>query len=177
MLAGVLAQRASAMPRVAADARLARRLFATALPIAVAARIALILLPGRWDPHHWTFARSIALNEVYYAASWSLAAVYVAAFALLCRRPAWPERLYWLRAVGRMAFTNYLIQALIVVPICLLLGLLDAITPTRGLLLALGVAAIQIPFSVWWLARFEYGPVEWLWRRATYGARFARLRV
>jgi uncharacterized protein len=76
-----------------------------------------------------------------------------------------------------MAFTNYLIQALIVVPICLSFGLFDAITPTRGLLLALGVAAIEIPFSVWWLTRFEYGPVEWLWRRATYGARFARLRV
>ena len=177
MLAGVLAQRAGVLTRVAADARLARRLFAIALPIAVAGRIGLLLLPGRWDPQHWTLARSIVLNEVYYVASWSLAAVYVAAFALLCQRPAWPERLYWLRAVGRMAFTNYLIQAFIVVPICLLFGLFDAITPTRGLLLALGVTAIEIPFSVWWLARFEYGPVEWLWRRATYGARFARLRV
>jgi uncharacterized protein len=177
MLAGVLAQRAGLMARVAADARLARRLFAIALPIAVVGRIALLLLPGRWDPQHWTRVRSIVLNEAYYVASWSLAAVYVAAFALLCQRPAWPERLYWLRAVGRMAFTNYLIQALIVVPVCLFFGLFDAITPTRGLLLALGVTAIEIPFSVWWLARFEYGPVEWLWRQATYGARFARLRV
>jgi len=117
------------------------------------------------------------LNEVYHMGIWSLAAVYVAAFALLCQRPDWPARLHWLRAVGRMAFTNYLIQALIVVPICLSFGLFDAITPTRGLLLALGVAAIQIPFSVWWLTRFEYGPVEWLWRRATYGARVTRLRV
>ena len=177
MLAGVLAQRAGVMARVAVDPRLARRLFAIALPIAVAARIALLLLPGRWDPHHWTLARGIVLNEMYYAATWSLAAVYVAAFALLCQRPAWPARLIGCRAVGRMAFTNYLIQAVIVVPICLLFGLFDAITPTRGLLLALAVAAIQIPFSVWWLNRFEYGPVEWLWRRATYGARFARVRV
>jgi uncharacterized protein len=43
--------------------------------------------------------------------------------------------------------------------------------------LAVGVSAIEIPFSVWWLTRFEYGPVEWLWRRATYGARLARLPV
>jgi uncharacterized protein len=54
--------------------------------------------------------------------------------------------------------------------VCLALGLFDAVTPTRGVLLAVGVAAIQIPFSVWWLGRFRYGPVEWLWRRATYGA-------
>ena len=177
MLAGVLAQRAGVIARVAADPRLGQRLFAIALPIAVAGRMALVLLPGRWDPQHWTLARGIVLNEVYYVATWSLAADYVAAFALLCQRPAWPARLYWLRAVGRMAFTNYLIQALIVVPICLLFGLFDTITPTRGLLLALAVTAIEIPFSVWWLTRFEYGPVEWLWRRATYGARFARLRV
>ena len=69
-----------------------------------------------------------------------------------------------------MAFTNYLVQALLVVPLCITLGLFDAVTPTRGALLALGVAAIEIPASVWWLRRFSYGPVEWLWRRVTYGA-------
>ena len=57
------------------------------LPIAVAARIALILLPGRRDPHHWTLARRIVLNELYYAASWSLAAVYVAASRCFANGP------------------------------------------------------------------------------------------
>ncbi|RZO78159.1 MAG: DUF418 domain-containing protein, partial [OM182 bacterium] len=27
----------------------------------------------------------------------------------------------------------------------------------------------QITFSLWWLARFRFGPVEWLWRYLTYG--------
>ena len=26
----------------------------------------------------------------------------------------------------------------------------------------------QIAFSHWWLARFRYGPMEWLWRGFTY---------
>jgi uncharacterized protein len=111
---------------------------------------------------------------MYYIAAWSLAAVYVALFALICQRPGWPERLRWLRAVGRMAFTNYLLQGLLVVAVCLVFGLFDAVSPTRGLQLAIGVMAIQIPFSVWWLDRFEYGPVEWLWRRVTYGSAFAK---
>ena len=28
--------------------------------------------------------------------------------------------------------------------------------------------ALQIAFSHWWLARFRYGPMEWLWRGFTY---------
>jgi uncharacterized membrane protein YeiB len=30
------------------------------------------------------------------------------------------------------------------------------------------VYAAQIAFSHWWLARFRYGPMEWLWRGFTY---------
>ena len=29
----------------------------------------------------------------------------------------------------------------------------------------------QIPLSVWWLNRFQFGPIEWLWRSLTYGKR------
>jgi uncharacterized protein len=37
--------------------------------------------------------------------------------------------------------------------------------------LALGVLlfALQVISSRWWLARFSIGPVEWLWRRLSYG--------
>ena len=30
------------------------------------------------------------------------------------------------------------------------------------------VFAVQVAFSRWWLARFRYGPMEWLWRGFTY---------
>ena len=29
---------------------------------------------------------------------------------------------------------------------------------------------VQVPWSLWWLARHEQGPLEALWRRLTYGA-------
>ncbi|UWX04728.1 DUF418 domain-containing protein [Pseudoxanthomonas sp. NC8] len=29
----------------------------------------------------------------------------------------------------------------------------------------------QVVFSHWWLARFHFGPMEWLWRVLTYGQR------
>jgi uncharacterized protein len=174
MLAGVLADRARLMPRIAADRRLAWKILGVALSLAVIAKVGSIVLALEWSEQRAALARGIVFNQVYYIAAWSLAAVYVALFALICQRPGWPARLQWLRAVGRMAFTNYLLQGLLVVPVCLAFSLFDTVTPTRGLLLALGVMAIQIPFSVWWLNRFEYGPVEWLWRRVTYGSAFAK---
>ena len=30
------------------------------------------------------------------------------------------------------------------------------------------VFSAQIVFSHWWLARFRYGPMEWVWRAFTY---------
>lgn len=169
MIAGVLADRGRWIARLAADGRLARRALAIALPLAIVFRGAFWLLPKLWASPHLTFLRAVVFQQTYYFAAWSLAAVYVAAAALLCQRPRWSERLSWLRAVGRMAFTNYLLQAALIVPFCLAIGAFDHVTPANGLALSLGVMAIQIPFSVWWLERHAYGPVETLWRRVTYG--------
>jgi uncharacterized protein len=30
------------------------------------------------------------------------------------------------------------------------------------------IIAVQIPLSAWWLSRFRFGPIEWIWRRHTY---------
>ena len=49
--------------------------------------------------------------------------------------------------------------------------------PTLSLAFAIVVFALQIVFSRWWLARYAYGPAEWLWRWATYGARPALRRA
>ena len=101
--------------------------------------------------------------------AWGLAAFYAASLILLLQKPAWQKRLAPLGAIGRMALTNYLLQAVIIVPVCLIFNLFDKVSPLLGLLLAFGVAVVQIPFSVWWLKRFQFGPAEWLWRRLTYG--------
>ena len=76
-----------------------------------------------------------------------------------------------LAAVGRMALTNYLMQSLI----CLFIfsgigfGLLGELRRTELYIVVLLIWAFQLWLSPWWLARFRYGPAEWLWRALTHG--------
>lgn len=103
----------------------------------------------------------------------ALGIAYAAGFALLYRRPAWEHRLRWLVPLGRMALTNYLAQSLI--GIALFYGVGANLGPRYGmagiLVVCVLVLTVQVVWSRWWLHRFQYGPIEWLWRWATYGER------
>ena len=72
------------------------------------------------------------------------------------------------RAAGQMALTNYLTQT--VIGIVVLRGLFDRGQSSRtGIaVFVLAVWALQLWWSQAWLARFRFGPAEWLWRMATY---------
>lgn len=78
-----------------------------------------------------------------------------------------------LAAVGRMALTNYLVQSLVYVFVLYGFGLgwLRHDGPVFALGLSVAVFAVQMAYSRWWLARYRFGPVEALWRWATYGRR------
>jgi uncharacterized protein len=73
--------------------------------------------------------------------------------------------------VGRMALTNYVMQSIICVVLSYGFGL--ALWWRVGVSTAMSIAAaiivLQIPLSAWWLSRFRFGPIEWIWRRLTYG--------
>jgi uncharacterized protein len=79
--------------------------------------------------------------------------------------------------VGRMALTNYLMHSIICVTLSygFGFGLWWRIGAARAMAIAAIIIAVQIPLSAWWLSRFRFGPVEWIWRRLTYGR--AALRV
>jgi len=81
---------------------------------------------------------------------------------------------------GRMALTNYLTQSFVIGFVLFGIGpgvaLAGKIGTTALLVIVIVTYAAQIAFSVWWLRRFAYGPVEWLWRALTYG-KMPRLRL
>ena len=95
---------------------------------------------------------------------------YASTIILLTQGEAWRQRLGPLAAVGRMALSNYLLQSLICTMIFYSYGLalFCKVRPSLCLLLTIVIWLIQIPLSVWWLRRFQFGPIEWLWRSLTY---------
>ena len=74
--------------------------------------------------------------------------------------------------VGRMALTNYIGQSMICMVIFrgVGLGLGGTIGPALYLPLGVGIYVVQLAASRAWFARFQYGPLEWLWRMLTYGS-------
>ena len=74
-----------------------------------------------------------------------------------------------LRAVGRMALTNYLTQTVLgVLVLTTLLSDVGFVNRSAVLVFVFAVWALQVWWSQAWLSRFLFGPAEWLWRVATY---------
>jgi uncharacterized protein len=95
-----------------------------------------------------------------------------ATLLLLARWPRLTSRLAPVANAGRMALTNYLVQ--IAMLDLLFSGYaigLGQIRPVAGFVLALACFSFEVALSTLWLARFQFGPVEWLWRALTYGHR------
>lgn len=104
-----------------------------------------------------------------------LAAGYCAAVVVALQKD-WGRRLFGLFApVGRMALTNYLAQGLVygfvLYGVGPGLGLAGRIGSFQVLSICIAFFAFQMLYSHLWLARFRFGPMEWLWRALTYGER------
>jgi uncharacterized protein len=111
------------------------------------------------------------LGPVRHLGELGMASAYVSAITLLFQRDAWRRLLAVLAPVGQMALTNYLLESVLG---ALLfygygLGLMGKLGSAAQLGVALAVFSLQIVFSHLWLARFRFGPAEWVWRSLTYG--------
>jgi uncharacterized protein len=74
-----------------------------------------------------------------------------------------------------MALTNYVTQSFLIAFILFDwgpgLGLAGRIGTLYLTIITIVFYAAQVWLSGLWLARFRFGPLEWVWRTATYGHR------
>ena len=111
-------------------------------------------------------------NAYAYFSSLIQAFGYASAVMLLSKIGAFKLLLMPFAAAGRMAFTNYIAQTLIMTFIFVGtpgLGLFATVERVDQAKLVLIVWAVQLVWSPIWLALFRFGPLEWVWRSLTYG--------
>ena len=135
-----------------------------------------LILVGVWFAHvvDWDPVLVLLIGAQFnYWGSIPLALSYLAGIMVWSRARPSGVVTTSLAAVGRTAFSNYLLQTILATTIFYGHGLGWFGFMQRIELLAIVVLiwAIQIPLSVLWLRRYRFGPVEWLWRTGTYGER------
>jgi uncharacterized protein len=102
-----------------------------------------------------------------------LAAGYLAGLVVGLHTPLGRRILMPFAAAGRMALSNYVAQSFIYAFVLFGVGPGLALAGRIGATAVVGIVVVgygaQIALSVWWLGRYRYGPLEWLWRGLTYG--------
>ncbi len=169
LLLGLYVGRRRILQDVTAHLAFIRRVFWWGLSLGLVGNGVDVLLsdyPG--GPYYnapWSWERSIASLIGVPA----LGFFYASAIVLLAQRPSWKLRLAPLAPVGRMALSNYLLQVFIVTVLFYGLGFYARVGPFLGVGLGLLIFTLEVVLSTFWMRRFRFGPVEWLWRTLTYG--------
>ncbi|MEM1379185.1 MAG: DUF418 domain-containing protein [Pseudomonadota bacterium] len=145
-----------------------------AVPVGVLLETASLLIFKEWVPGpSWVEQVCHAVGAPLLAAGYAALLVFV--FTSAATR-GWVS---WFAPVGRMALTSYIAHGLVLALIFLPLGpeLTGVVTPVAGMGIAIGLFLILTIFSALWLRGLTHGPLEYLWRWATYGTRpqFRRL--
>lgn len=126
------------------------------------------------NAHDWeTFHSFFIAGQFNYWASLLVAAGWVGLTILLWQSGAARWLTSRLIAVGRTAFSGYILTSLL----CTLffyghgLGFYGHVPRPGQIAVTIAVWITLLVAAPWWLERFRFGPLEWVWRTLTYGAR------
>ena len=140
----------------------------------------LLLIPGfaiivfgvdQQFGHSWTMEYSMFQGKQFnFLGSILVVFGYIGAIMLWMKNDVFNLGKRILAATGRMALTNYLMQTLICTTIFYGhgFGLFGSLERTSLLHITLGIWLFQLTFSFFWLKKYTYGPMEWVWRKLTY---------
>ena len=150
-----------------ADSRVYLRLLILALLVGVP----VVIYGTVWNfRNEWQITSMFLGSQFNYWGSVLISLGWMSALILMLKQQALPWFTDRLAAVGRMAFTNYIMHTLL----CGLifyghgLGLIGNVERAGQFLIVLCIWALQLWLSPIWLRHFRFGPLEWLWRSLTY---------
>lgn len=120
---------------------------------------------------NWSLDCQFIGSQYNYWGSILVSLGYLSLVMLICKSDLRGPLSQSVSAVGHTALSNYLLQTVI----CTTLfyghgfGLFGSVERTLQVGIVLAVWIVQLIASSWWVKRFRYGPVEWVWRSLTYG--------
>lgn len=169
MLAGSAVARSGIVEHLDSQRALIRRAAVAGLGVGIPLNI---LYSGSLvvDPHG-AGAAGVAGLVCWLVGAPTLAVGYMAALTLLVQSNFAPATLQRVAAVGRLALTNYLTQSVVMTSIFYGFSIYGRIGLIPAMSIALALLAVQLLVSPMYFRHFSHGPVEWLWRRFTYGPR------
>lgn len=119
----------------------------------------------------WSFEYSVFFGSQF--GKWGGLAIsygYICCIVLLCKSSRFRSIINLFSRIGRMAFTNYILQTLI----CTTLfygygfGLFSKVERAGQFVFVFVIWIALSVFTNVWLKHFTMGPLEWLWRSLTY---------
>lgn len=120
----------------------------------------------------------IAYKAIMVTGQIFMAMMYINLLSILYNKTFLRPVIDLMAPVGRMSFTNYLMHTLL--GMLIFYNFAGNLWGSMGLiqitLVALGIYAFQVVFSMLWLQYFKFGPLEWGWRCLTYKKRFTLRR-
>lgn len=111
-----------------------------------------------------------AVQTIQYISSPLITIFYAISLLFIYHTVKGKQALHCFTFPGRMAFTNYISQSII----CTFLfgpfafGVYGKLSLTTAILIAIAIYIVQMFFSKWWLSKFRFGPLEYIWRTITY---------
>ena len=140
------------------------------IPIGIAGNLAAALLVQTYEGRSAADLPILVSQLLYRIWIPVLSGGYAAAVALFTMSCTGSWLVRGFSSVGRTALSNYLLQSVICTSIfdSWGLGLFGKVSPMLGFVPTFLIYSAQLPLSVWWLKRFRFGPLEWVWRALTY---------
>jgi uncharacterized protein len=160
---GVALQRSNILAQLTTNKKLVKKVFFISLFLS----IALFFLEKSIEIYEWPINK---YYHLYYPQALSIMTFTSSCIIMLYNSNSIPRLFYALQTIGKMTLTNYVVQNIIA------FALFICFKPNWALhyylLTGVAIYILQVLFSQYWLKRYNYGLLEWLWRSLSYGQMF-----
>lgn len=170
-LIGYVIGRSDFYKNIAQHKKIVVAIIIAGLAIGLPANYLFVLQMRDHTRDYWQLKTNGLYQTIAYALGVApLALAYAGIFMLAFQNSIGKKLMSFLAPAGKMAFSNYIMQSLIgnFVFLGAGLGYMGQVGPVYYTLFGILVFIGQVIISTIWLKFFNYGPVEWLWRSATY---------